>query len=306
MLDTIQILTKNWSRPFILKGYANVSYFRDICTCIRNSTILEGVNIPYIPGGSTVYKMYHGSFPEHLTDGNEYWYNHVCKREETYTSWDTDVTAGRWKEYEQSMTKWFRKVEGKMRLLRWIQDSLFRENSGEWLNQLFIGNAVNRFPSPYKSGASAHRDDHLNYYVQVCGSKRWFVGDRTLQFNDHRDNTSAGQVLQGEDYHVFMRKTRLYLGLLNPGDLLILPPWLWHFVQTDAGANLAITWKMSGKTVRLILKNEYGVILPDPISQTDRTGDRVFPLANASLLVGCTSILLLSCRSRRRQANNYD
>jgi len=40
-----------------------------------------------------------------------------------------------------------------------------------------------------------------------------------------------------------MKHPMIYEGFTEPGDVLLNPPFLWHYVLTDKGFNLAVTYK---------------------------------------------------------------
>jgi len=114
----------------------------------------------------------------------------------------------------------------------------------EWFNEIFIGGSTREYPYPSKngSGSAPHRAPVLNYYHQVCGKKRWYIAPHNASFgeNDYK------QVLVDEtDMHSFMNDPQVYVGHTEPGDVLLNPPWLWHFVQTAIGFNFAVTYKQN-------------------------------------------------------------
>mmetsp|Transcript_97275 Transcript_97275/g.280006 ORF Transcript_97275/g.280006 Transcript_97275/m.280006 type:complete len:189 (+) Transcript_97275:66-632(+) len=50
-------------------------------------------------------------------------------------------------------------------------------------------------------------------------------------------------MLNESDMERFVQHDLVYRGYTEPGDVLLNPPFLWHFVQTARGFNFAVTYK---------------------------------------------------------------
>lgn len=95
-------------------------------------------------------------------------------------------------------------------------------------------------PSKNKSGSSPHRAPVLNYYYQICGTKRWTTASLRRSFGEL---DKVGRMVNVDDAKMLLEHPESYRGYTEPGDVLLNPPFVWHFVQTASGFHFAVTFK---------------------------------------------------------------
>lgn len=116
----------------------------------------------------------------------------------------------------------------------------------KWLNSLksrwSIGNTYYLFMGGKKTVTHLHCDQPCNLFVQVYGKKKWTLisvdqsylvypqATQTAYFKSSADLSR----LEDEKYPLLKKATRWEV-VLEPGDVLYVPPHLWHYVenQTD-------------------------------------------------------------------------
>ncbi|WP_379057904.1 JmjC domain-containing protein [Pectobacterium brasiliense] len=94
-----------------------------------------------------------------------------------------------------------------------------------------INISINGYFSEGKSqGGSSHYDFHHIFAFQISGKKKWNIGN-IVENNPHRD--FGHRLIENTDY----------VGTVttSPGDVLYLPPGIWHDVSTeDSSVHFAI------------------------------------------------------------------
>jgi len=248
--DGFIVLTKNYTDPAILRGYINVSAFSNVCACNGTDGVFDDLEVVYIPNKNTKQMVHMGTYPPSLTAGADYWEKHVCQKENTYTFYEKGPLESHYPHLHDKMAHWFAKIENIIKLSPRIRDPRFLP---DWFQEVFLGYADKRLQSFIDSGSGLHQGDVQNYYIQICGTKRWIIGKGTIRFNDERDFPYSGQSFDGEKMFEFISRNDTYIGWTRPGDMLLNPVWLWHLVQTDIGTNFGMTYKMGGDKIREIV-----------------------------------------------------
>jgi hypothetical protein len=109
------------------------------------------------------------------------------------------------------------------------------EPSGRVSTQLFMGLA--------DAGSDIHCAIGVNIFRQIVGSKKWWFLPPSMTpfikpsinvngFSAHT-HTMVGK--NGEQESPWMKKLERYTAVLNPGDVLINPPWYWHGILNQPG-----------------------------------------------------------------------
>jgi len=258
-MDAFIVLTHNYTSPAIMKKYVNVSAFSNVCACNGTDGMFDNLDVVYIPNENAKHVVFHGMWPPSLTAGADYWDKHVCKKENSYIFYEREPLKKRYPDLQGNMDRWFNKIEDVLKLSPRIKDSRFDE---DWFQELFLGYADKPLQSWTKSGSGMHQGDVHNYYVQICGSKRWIVGKDSVRFNNELDIPYSGQFVDVENLKEFLNRSDVLVGWTYPGDMLLNPVWLWHLVQTDMGSNFGITYKISGNTIRRIAPDHIRPRLP--------------------------------------------
>merc|ERR1712039_478468 len=172
-------------------------------------------------------------------NGGEFYRNHACPKDrDDYIFYDINNGAL----VSASVQDFFRKkVDPLLHVSEKLED---KSHYDEWFNEIFIGGSTKEYPLPGKDrgGSPPHRAPVLNYYHQICGKKRWYIAPHGTSFGEW----DKLQILVGEeDMHKYMEHNQVYVGETEPGDVLLNPPWLWHFVQAGHGFNFAVTYKQN-------------------------------------------------------------
>lgn len=119
---------------------------------------------------------------------------------------------------------------------------LSRDLNLNWLNSLktrwSIGNTYYLFVGGKKTVTHLHCDQPCNLFVQVYGRKKWTLipVDQSLLVYPQATQTayfksSADlQNLDSQKHPLVKKATRMEV-ILEPGDVLYVPPHVWHFVE---------------------------------------------------------------------------
>lgn len=245
-MDDYIALTRNYTTPVIVRGYFDVSAFSNVCACNGTDGVFDGLDVVYIPNENAKTLVPMGIYPDSLTAGVDYWEKHVCKKENSYVFYE-QIHMLRYPDLHDKMHRWFEKIDNTIKLSPKIKDPQFKKR---WYQELFLGYAAKPLQPPSKSGSLMHQGDVQNYYIQICGSKRWIMGRDSLRFNDERDIPYSGQYFGGHEVLQLLNRTDVHVGWTRPGDMLLNPVWLWHLVQTNEGNKFGITYKMGGHFIR--------------------------------------------------------
>mmetsp|Transcript_33225 Transcript_33225/g.60185 ORF Transcript_33225/g.60185 Transcript_33225/m.60185 type:complete len:380 (-) Transcript_33225:100-1239(-) len=236
-------MTKNLTMPAIVKSFFNVGAFADICACSPDASLFDSINLPFTGKGNVNYKMREAQhkFEDMKFDAinaGVFYREHACAADkDDYIFYDINNGAM----LAASVQDFFRKkIDPMLRSDQAITD----ETYDYWFNEIFIGGSTKEYPLPSNgSGSAPHRAPVLNYYHQVCGKKRWHIAHHGASFGEI---DKYQWMLYDDDMLAFMKDPQVYVGHTEPGDVLLNPPWLWHFVQTDRGFNFAVTYKQTG------------------------------------------------------------
>ena len=117
--------------------------------------------------------------------------------------------------------------------------------------------------SPPGSGFDIHYDARVATSLQLEGSKTWW-------YTEHPDSPYPTENSPRHDMNKIRRhvaKLKVYRINLRPGDLLCLPPGVWHKAKAGRGGSLALNlaFNHSGATILdLILQEVRDVLSTDP------------------------------------------
>lgn len=98
---------------------------------------------------------------------------------------------------------------------------------------------VNMFLGGEGSGSSLHCAVGGNFFFNVYGKKKWvLINPKYTPFLKSTPAEHFGFVISGEDLEnpSSVRWNNLipkYEVILNPGDVLYIPPWWWHYVHNE-------------------------------------------------------------------------
>jgi hypothetical protein len=128
---------------------------------------------------------------------------------------------------------------------------------------------LNCYLSPDKGGFGLHFDSHDVFILQLEGRKRWRYSRGPSMAFPHRNHMlSEGEGAFAEDFpweeYRPPSEESLESALLEPGDVLYLPPGTWHHGRAE-GESLAFSLTIARNT-RLELLTQYlqALLLPDP------------------------------------------
>ena len=119
---------------------------------------------------------------------------------------------------------------------------LSRDLNLGWLKSLkskwSIGNTYYLFVGGKKTVTHLHCDQPCNLFVQVYGRKKWILipVDQSLLVYPQATQTAyfkSSADLQNLDLkkHPLVKKATRWEVILEPGDVLYIPPHVWHFVE---------------------------------------------------------------------------
>jgi len=233
-------LTQQLTRPVIIKNFFDPSSFRDICTCSDHVSFFDDISMPY-KAGNQKFQQWTGDAGTvdrvEFINAGDFYRNRVCQKKDDYLFLD-DSTMLYW---SSRMSQFFGKIGSMLRTSETVKDPVFYPTG--WVHEMYLGHSSSEYPIPdaNRSGTPPHRFHVLNYYFQLCGEKRWYVADHDASMGSRLD----GQfwMTDFQDILNFTSHPRVYEGTMEPGDLLLNPPWLWHYVQTRKGLNFGVSFK---------------------------------------------------------------
>ena len=135
-------------------------------------------------------------------------------------------------------------LEGELELERFLPISA---GAGTWGRTCFIGGS--------KTGTNFHCANNLNIFFNVHGRKEWFfvhpkhtfwmygLLHKTGGYGDSPVDHRRPAIEQSDAFPLYAQ-VPVYSARLEPGDVLINPPWWWHAVNnlTDATIACAVRW----------------------------------------------------------------
>ncbi len=108
---------------------------------------------------------------------------------------------------------------------------------------MFLGNSTQEFGEPARGavGSDWHMFPTLNIFVMIAGLKRWYTrpplpGDQYRDFEKMFDTSSGREFPAGE-----LDSDIMYI---QPGDVLINPPFEWHKVLNASGFTLGAAFRV--------------------------------------------------------------
>jgi len=255
MMEDFLRFTQKGVRPAILQKYGNISVFQDLCSCkTHDPKTLDALELAYIPGDNVRKQMQLGHTPEGSVSGTSLWSDHICQQKPIYAAYDGKVAERAGAKFRASIHQWLNMNEPLIKTRSMIQDHNF---SVGWYNDVYMGYAKEDYQDPRVIGSLPHQADDQHYYLQVCGTKRWIFTDALFRFEDDTDLASDGQVLKGKRSDTwFKHSQKMFLGHSRPGDLVLVPVWLWHMEQVGKGSNFGVSWKMPGNFIRQLLQTK--------------------------------------------------
>ena len=110
--------------------------------------------------------------------------------------------------------------------------------------QLFLGGP--------KTGTSWHNASGWNFFFNVYGNKKWFFVHPSVSpwiYGRLHPSGSVGlsdvdhtrAAAEQESEFPLYKYSPVYEVLLNPGDVLVVPPWWWHAVSNVSDATIAVS-----------------------------------------------------------------
>ncbi|MEM7530535.1 MAG: cupin-like domain-containing protein [Chloroflexota bacterium] len=110
--------------------------------------------------------------------------------------------------------------------------------------QLFMGGA--------KTGTSWHHASGWNFFFNVYGEKQWFMAHPTMTpwiYGRMHPSGSAGMTKVDHNKPAraqiakfpLYRHVPVYSIVLQPGDVLVVPPWWWHAITNISSATIAVS-----------------------------------------------------------------
>lgn len=237
-------LTQGLTMPAIIKGFFDPAAFADVCACSTSTTFFDGLNFPFTSAGNPSHE-FRTALQEQKTmqfdaiNGGDFFRNHACAKDrDDYIFYDINNGAL----MSASVQDFFQnKMSSPLQISKKLDD---KEEYVEWFNEIFIGGSTKEYPIPgaNASGSAPHRAPVLNYYHQVCGKKLWHIAPHNASFGEL---DKFQMMLDEDDMNSFMNNPQVYSGFTEPGDVLLNPPWLWHYVQASRGFNFAVTYKQN-------------------------------------------------------------
>lgn len=238
-------LTQGLTMPAIIKGFFDTAEFADVCACSSSTLFFDELNLPFTAAAGNPSHEFRTALQERKTmnfdaiNGGDFYRNFACdKARDDYIFYDINNGAL----MSASVQDFFRdKIDPPLQIKNKLDDKTAYD---EWFNEIFIGGSTKEYPVPGKnaSGSAPHRAPVLNYYHQVCGKKLWHIAPHNASFGEL---DKYQMILDEEGMNSFMNDPQVYSGFVEPGDLLLNPPWLWHYVQTARGFNFAFTYKQT-------------------------------------------------------------
>lgn len=131
---------------------------------------------------------------------------------------------------------------------RLVRDEILREgwfNVPEWriTGHMFLGNSTQEFGEPRHGavGSDWHMFPTLNIFVMIAGRKKWttrppMIGEQFCEY-DRLFPTSSGREAAGVEFD----GDTIYI---EPGDVLLNPPFEWHKVLNDIGFTLGAAFRI--------------------------------------------------------------
>ncbi|QIC71723.1 MULTISPECIES: cupin domain-containing protein [Acinetobacter] len=133
-----------------------------------------------------------------------------------------------------------------------VKESIF---SNSWFDvpnwvvtgHIFLGNSTQEYGEPSNGavGSDWHMFPTLNIFVMVAGEKKWStrppeIGDQYEDY-DLMFSSSSGREAPGADFEADTFT-------LQPGDVLINPPFEWHKVLNAKGLSIGAAFRVIDKT----------------------------------------------------------
>jgi len=118
-------------------------------------------------------------------------------------------------------------------------------------------------------GSDIHAAIGVNLFRQMAGTKRWwFIPPSqtpyllpSINVNGFSAHTHTLVGKQGEQPSPWFNKLERYTTLLQPGDLLINPPWFWHGIINDGAADelvIGVPTRYGGPaTLRMAMRSNW-------------------------------------------------
>jgi hypothetical protein len=104
---------------------------------------------------------------------------------------------------------------------------------------------INLFMGGPKTGSSLHCAVAGNFFFNIYGRKRWVLIDPAhtalMRATPARDFSFviSGHDLESAAGQHFLDVVPKYEVILEPGDLLYVPPWWWHYVKNESDFTIA-------------------------------------------------------------------
>lgn len=134
------------------------------------------------------------------------------------------------------------------RAFRLVRDEImnkgwFKVDGWQVTGHMFLGHSTQQYgePSDGAVGSDWHMFPTLNIFVMIAGKKKWMTRPPQLgdQFRDYDKlfETSSGREAPGENFEHDV----VYV---EPGDVLLNPPFEWHKVLNDRGFSLGAAFRV--------------------------------------------------------------
>ncbi|MBA3771556.1 MAG: hypothetical protein H0X13_03425 [Ramlibacter sp.] len=124
-----------------------------------------------------------------------------------------------------------------------LRQGWFNVDSWRVTGHMFLGNSTQDFGEPARGavGSDWHMFPTLNVFVMIAGTKKWItrppqLGDQLRDY-DLMFATSSGREAAGRDFEGDV----VYV---EPGDVLINPPFEWHKVLNARGLSIGAAFRV--------------------------------------------------------------
>lgn len=195
------------------------------------------------------FREKYGNIQVPYFQGKDYWNVELCSLAELI---DDILAGGKSQKYVNNIADIFHQIPG-------LQDALpiqkFVEHMGNRKHnktQIFLGGS--------ETGTGLHCANKFNLFVMVYGQKRWTfvhpkhspwlypISQKNFQFVYAPISATFGY--DAQQYPLIQHVPR-YTTVLNPGDVLVNPPWWWHAVEnlTPASIGVATRWMTAWESV---------------------------------------------------------
>ncbi len=241
-LDDINSHTEGYSKPALFRGLASIDpafATREFYEQVDSSKLLQwrvkdankAVSMRSTAGGSD-YNFVTGK----VGSGAEFLNDVFVRKLDVYSHLGT-ISSGYSDPYEWGKLA-FKHLQAGILSKDW-----FRVDGWELSGHMFFGYSTQQYGEPRNGavGSDWHMFPTLNMFVMVAGKKKWSTRPPELgeQFREYDKlfSTSSGREAPGLDFESDV----IYL---EPGDVLVNPPFEWHKVLNAEGISIGAAFRV--------------------------------------------------------------